>query len=432
MHSYYFAATSPASPNTTAAAATTQQQQQPLTMGMNRGGMGMGPGRGPYHPFAASENVPVWFRSAEGRYELRHTYPPFLPPNILPPAPPSTSSSALQGLSNLLGAGTPSSTATASNTTAATGSAGTETGTGIGVNNNNTPGAGSATASPSTPARMNSLYISDFTLVNTHTSFVTLKLQAPKPSPTSSLSPQQQQQQQRQSQPQQAKALQSSSKASVNTSTSEDGRQSNGSNVEHYGDLLPQSESSEGGAEADSGSFFPQLSLSRFWRRTKTPTNGSGTSSSAGNGGGSSRHAEHSIIDKIRTDKNFFQWRQNIKMGIAPTSTDDINTTDNTNNNECTFMFTNSGAMIKFYDFSTNILMEAISFVSKIKPTCHDVNLMTRRADQLELVVGFDNAMIMIYDPLSRRQAYYNKNGMMNGSPVTCINWIPGDRKSVV
>jgi len=75
--------------------------------------------------------------------------------------------------------------------------------------------------------------------------------------------------------------------------------------------------------------------------------------------------------------------------------------------------------------------MEKLVF-NKSKPTCHDVNSLSRSPDRLEVIIGFTKGDILLYDPFARRQVRYNKAGAMCRATVLCIKWIPGSETQFV
>lgn len=62
----------------------------------------------------------------------------------------------------------------------------------------------------------------------------------------------------------------------------------------------------------------------------------------------------------------------------------------------------------------------------KAYPTCQDVNLMTSSIDHLDIIIGFSSGDFIWYDTVCNRYTRLNKNGIMNGSSVTMVKWIPG------
>ncbi|KAG0088323.1 hypothetical protein BGZ93_010479, partial [Podila epicladia] len=63
---------------------------------------------------------------------------------------------------------------------------------------------------------------------------------------------------------------------------------------------------------------------------------------------------------------------------------------------------------------------------SKAFPTSHDVNVLTRSSDHLDVIIGFNTGDIIWFDPLSNKYYRLNKQGLIKDSPVTVIKWMPG------
>jgi WD40 repeat protein len=57
---------------------------------------------------------------------------------------------------------------------------------------------------------------------------------------------------------------------------------------------------------------------------------------------------------------------------------------------------------------------------------CHDANLVTKSASHIDVVMGFSTGEIIWWEPMSQRYTRLNKNGVINGTPVADIRWIPG------
>lgn len=47
---------------------------------------------------------------------------------------------------------------------------------------------------------------------------------------------------------------------------------------------------------------------------------------------------------------------------------------------------------------------------TKAHPLCHDVNLVTRSANQIDVIIGFSTGDIIWFDPISNKYARINKN----------------------
>ncbi|ROT36275.1 WD40 repeat-like protein [Sodiomyces alkalinus F11] len=57
---------------------------------------------------------------------------------------------------------------------------------------------------------------------------------------------------------------------------------------------------------------------------------------------------------------------------------------------------------------------------------CHDVNPVTKSTTHIDVIMGFSTGEIIWWEPVSQRYTRLNKNGVINGTPVSEIRWIPG------
>ncbi|KAJ2961583.1 hypothetical protein NQZ79_g3116 [Umbelopsis isabellina] len=96
-------------------------------------------------------------------------------------------------------------------------------------------------------------------------------------------------------------------------------------------------------------------------------------------------------------------------------------TSDDTN------LFYNCGTSFIWMD-ATGQPKEPLSRIifARSYPTVHDINMLTRGADHLDIIIGFSTGDILWFDPLSNKYARINKAGVINASAVTCIKWLPG------
>jgi WD40 repeat protein len=51
---------------------------------------------------------------------------------------------------------------------------------------------------------------------------------------------------------------------------------------------------------------------------------------------------------------------------------------------------------------------------------------MTRDSHHLDVIIGFNTGDIVWFDPMSHRYNRLNKQGVVNASAVTAIQWMPG------
>lgn len=59
-----------------------------------------------------------------------------------------------------------------------------------------------------------------------------------------------------------------------------------------------------------------------------------------------------------------------------------------------------------------NALKEPLSRIvfTRAYPTCHDVNILTRSAEHLDVIIGFSSGDLMWYDPISQKYVRLNKD----------------------
>lgn len=61
------------------------------------------------------------------------------------------------------------------------------------------------------------------------------------------------------------------------------------------------------------------------------------------------------------------------------------------------------------------------------QPYCHDINMMTRKKDMLEILIGFTGGQIQLIDPLKHEyMKCFNEERTIEKGIVTCIRWVPG------
>ncbi|KAF9974129.1 hypothetical protein BGZ73_002599 [Actinomortierella ambigua] len=95
--------------------------------------------------------------------------------------------------------------------------------------------------------------------------------------------------------------------------------------------------------------------------------------------------------------------------------------------NEDVYLFWNTGRTFTWSDLGQkpNEPLSHISF-SKAFPTSHDVNLLTRSCDHLDVIIGFSTGDIIWFDPLCNKYYRLNKQAIIKDSGVTMIKWLPG------
>jgi catabolite repression protein CreC len=99
-----------------------------------------------------------------------------------------------------------------------------------------------------------------------------------------------------------------------------------------------------------------------------------------------------------------------------------------------TFAFVNINRAFQWLDLSSGTKSEPMTKIlfTKAHVLCHDVNALTKHPSHIDIVMGTSASDIIWYEPMSQKYARINKNGMINGSPVAKIKWIPGSENHFV
>ncbi|KAF9435391.1 hypothetical protein BGZ76_006398, partial [Entomortierella beljakovae] len=94
---------------------------------------------------------------------------------------------------------------------------------------------------------------------------------------------------------------------------------------------------------------------------------------------------------------------------------------------EDVYLFWNTGRTFAWSDMGQkpNEPLSQIAF-SKAFPTSHDVNVLTRSCDSLDVIIGFSTGDIIWFDPLCNKYYRLNKQAIIKDSAVTMIKWLPG------
>ncbi|KAK0707560.1 WD domain-containing protein [Lasiosphaeris hirsuta] len=92
------------------------------------------------------------------------------------------------------------------------------------------------------------------------------------------------------------------------------------------------------------------------------------------------------------------------------------------------FAFGNINRAFQWIDLSSPAKAEYLTKIlfTKAHCLCHDVNKLTKSPSHIDVIMGFSTGEIIWWDPISQRYTRLNKNGIINGTPVSEIRWIPG------
>ncbi|OAA61069.1 miro-2-like, mitochondrial GTPase [Niveomyces insectorum RCEF 264] len=92
------------------------------------------------------------------------------------------------------------------------------------------------------------------------------------------------------------------------------------------------------------------------------------------------------------------------------------------------FAFANINRAFQWLDMASE---KKVDYLTKILFTkahclCHDINPLTKSAAHIDVIMGFSTGEIIWWEPISQRYTRLNKNGVIRGTPVSDIRWMPG------
>lgn len=92
------------------------------------------------------------------------------------------------------------------------------------------------------------------------------------------------------------------------------------------------------------------------------------------------------------------------------------------------YAFANINRAFQWLDLASDLKAEPLAKIlfTKAHMLCHDVNIQTKDAGHIDVIMGSSAGDILWYEPISQKYARINKNGVINSSAVSHIKWIPG------
>ncbi|KAK7943149.1 uncharacterized protein PG986_012262 [Apiospora aurea] len=92
------------------------------------------------------------------------------------------------------------------------------------------------------------------------------------------------------------------------------------------------------------------------------------------------------------------------------------------------FAFANINRAFQWLDLSSPNKADYLTKIlfTKAHCLCHAVNKVTKGPGHIDLIMGFSTGEIIWWEPISQRYTRLNKNGIINKTPVSEIQWIPG------
>ncbi|KAI1827247.1 catabolite repression protein creC [Xylaria intraflava] len=96
--------------------------------------------------------------------------------------------------------------------------------------------------------------------------------------------------------------------------------------------------------------------------------------------------------------------------------------------NDGIFAFVNINRAFQWLDLASPTKAEYLTKILFTRAHClsHDVNLVTKSASHIDIIMGFSTGEIIWWEAMSQRYTRLNKNGVTNKTPVSQIRWIPG------
>ncbi|KAI0929209.1 hypothetical protein AcW1_006215 [Taiwanofungus camphoratus] len=104
---------------------------------------------------------------------------------------------------------------------------------------------------------------------------------------------------------------------------------------------------------------------------------------------------------------------------------DNLNRALQSRQGETTFLFYNSAKSFIWTEAGSKAKEPLARIYFSAYPICHDVNLATVCPERIDVIIGFNTADLLWFDPISSRYGRLNKQGRICNSPCTAIRWVP-------
>ncbi|CAK7267650.1 hypothetical protein SEPCBS57363_002694 [Sporothrix epigloea] len=92
------------------------------------------------------------------------------------------------------------------------------------------------------------------------------------------------------------------------------------------------------------------------------------------------------------------------------------------------FVFANINRAFQWVDMSSETKKDYYTKIlfTKAHCLCHDTNQLTKSASHIDVIMGFSTGELIWWEPFSQRYMRLNKNGIIRGTPVSDVCWVPG------
>ncbi|KAL1913752.1 hypothetical protein Sste5344_000018 [Sporothrix stenoceras] len=92
------------------------------------------------------------------------------------------------------------------------------------------------------------------------------------------------------------------------------------------------------------------------------------------------------------------------------------------------FVFANINRAFQWVDMSSETKKDYFTKIlfTKAHCLCHDTNPVTKSSSHIDVIMGFSTGELIWWEPFSQRYMRLNKNGIIRGTPVSDVRWVPG------
>ncbi|CAK7219279.1 hypothetical protein SBRCBS47491_003792 [Sporothrix bragantina] len=92
------------------------------------------------------------------------------------------------------------------------------------------------------------------------------------------------------------------------------------------------------------------------------------------------------------------------------------------------FVFANINRAFQWVDMSSDLKKDYYTKIlfTKAHCLCHDTNQLTKSSSHIDVIMGFSTGELIWWEPFSQRYMRLNKNGIIRGTPVSDVRWVPG------
>jgi WD40 repeat protein len=92
------------------------------------------------------------------------------------------------------------------------------------------------------------------------------------------------------------------------------------------------------------------------------------------------------------------------------------------------FAFANISRAFLWLDLSSETKADQLNKIlfTRAHASCHDINVLTKSSNHIDIVIGFNTGDAIWYEPFSQKYTRLNKNGVINPAAISSVLWLPG------